>query len=754
MRAAALLLLAALSISAPAYAPPAGGEFVQAVEFPYYLYPRAQWERELVWLKDIGVRTVEFSIPRNWHETGPGHYDFTGETSPRRDLLGLIRILRRLDLRAWVAPALPPGRGSEDWPASPADPAAERAWRKALGQFLATRTINHGGPVAYVEGGDLGIDASPAPSAIRVVQAIAPDALAASREAITRGRGALLWRGVEDSLYPEGWGLNGVWLRRGAVGLNGEEVATAPLRRTAALLRNWGPLLSMMAPLPLKGPGSKLPDGVSVVEAVSPAASAVSVTNRGATPFADDLHVLEPWSKKPMIIPGVKVPPGESLWLPLGVSLGPDGLCRECSNFSGAEHIVYATAELLAIEYENGILAMEFAAPEAGEAVLQFARKPVGPYLAAGKPVEFEWDDKTLRARLRIPAGRDASRRVRVGIAIEEPETSGFFNEAHRLVIGKTNTVSTTYSSAEIARRSRLLLPPGYTAVRSEKTPNEIEYAVAVPDSALHGDWANLALEADGVLLGRARVQLFRPLSVRLRDAAIGLHFGARTEIAVEPATATIDPRAGTNLEIALRNNSPDIQTFRLEAAGEGLEFIPAKTEIAVGGAAERTVSIRVLGNPGGAGLCEWRLRVSGGADLDLPMRAILVPRGQTVAWSADLDGDGTPEWVLESPRARAVFSSRDGGRWMEFTWKDTNVNFLPEQGALAGAGPVEVRAAGDALEFAGQGWKRTVRLVDAALTVEQSTALPRDGMAPEKRGNVALAIERKSANTVVYRLM
>ncbi len=122
MRAAALLLLSVLSIPAPAYAPAARGEFVQAVEFPYYLYPRALWERELVWLKDIGIRTVEFSIPRTWHQTEPGHYDFTGETSPRRDLLGLIRILRRLELQAWVVPSS--ARGQADWPAAPADPAA------------------------------------------------------------------------------------------------------------------------------------------------------------------------------------------------------------------------------------------------------------------------------------------------------------------------------------------------------------------------------------------------------------------------------------------------------------------------------------------------------------------------------------------------------------------------------------------------------------------------------------------------------
>src|SRR5579883_1074003 len=106
MRAAALVLLCGLAAAAPAYAPPQR-EFVQAVEFPYYLYPRALWERELVWLKAIGIHTVEFSIPPDWHTTAPGHYDFTGETRPRRDLLALIRILRRLDMRAWVRP-LPP----------------------------------------------------------------------------------------------------------------------------------------------------------------------------------------------------------------------------------------------------------------------------------------------------------------------------------------------------------------------------------------------------------------------------------------------------------------------------------------------------------------------------------------------------------------------------------------------------------------------------------------------------------------------
>jgi hypothetical protein len=107
---------------------------------------------------------------------------------------------------------------------------------------------------------------------------------------------------------------------------------------------------------------------------------------------------------------------------------------------------------------------------------------------------------------------------------------------------------------------------------------------------------------------------------------------------------------------------------------------------------------------------------------------------------------------VLESPRARAVFSSQDGGRWMEFTWKDTNTNFLPEQGAFAAAGAVEIHAAGDGLEIAGKGWKRTVRLSDATLTVEETPSLPADGLVPMAQGNVHLSMRRMGA-TGVYTL-
>jgi hypothetical protein len=729
-------LFLAFAAAATPVAPAPANDFIQAVEFPYYLYPRALWERELVWIKNLGVRTVEFSVPANWHQQAQGGFDLTGATSPRRDLVGFVRLMRRLGLRAWIRPSTAG--------------AAQTAWQKALQDALATQTASHGGPIAYVEGGTLEIEAGEAPSPVVTIPAGDPDALVRSREAIAGAKGALLWTDVEDKLYPAGWpGNSGPLLHKGAVGMDGEErQSVAPLRRDAALLRNWSPVLASFQPVAMPKPAAgKLPAGVTAVELTSAAASAIAVTNQGTQPFHDELRVIEPVSKRTLAIPNVTVGPGESLWLPLAVSLGQKGLCKECTNFSTAERIVYATAELLTIEYENGILAMEFAAPEDAEAILQLEREPVGPYLAAGKPTRFEWDDKALRVRLQIPANKNGDHRVRIGLAMEEPETSAFFNETRRLIVGQKNLVSTTYSSSDLAARSRLRLPDGYTATAKPRAEEGIDYEVAVPADAVHGDSASLAIEADGMLLGRARLPLFRAATIRITEA-IKMHFG-RTELEVDPPTAVVEPRGGSNVEVAIRNNWPIIQTFRLDAAGSGLEFFPPKQEISIGAMDQRKYLLRVLAGDGVTGVRDWQLKVAGAASAEMAMRLVVLPRGRTVVWSADLDGDGSAEWIIESQRARAVFSSQDGGRWMEFTSKETGANCLPEEGAFAGAGPVEVKAAGDRLEITGRGWKRTVSLTGAALTIEQTGALPVDGLT----GGKSFSIERQGTTRAVYRL-
>ena len=754
------LALAALVMACTSAAPAPQPEFVQAVEFPYYLYPPTLWERELVWLKNIGIRTVEFSIPWNWHQLRPGDFDFTGRTSPRRDVAGFIKLLRRLGLHAWVRP-LPP---VPDWPngGSPAETADRDAWLKQIENLLATQTAAHGGPVEFVEAKGLAIDAGAPPEPVTTVSAIDPQALDHSRRAIEKAHGTLLWKGVEDNLYPAGWrtlsvGEPGSLLKKGAVGLSGDERPTvAALRRSAALLRHWPVLLRNLQPVASARSGEdKLPDSIAIAGLSSPAAGVVSVSNRGTETFHDDLRLYEPAARRTVTIPNVTVPPGESLWLPVNLSLAQNGLCPECSNFSVTERLVYATAELLSIEFENGILAMEFAAPVPGEVVLQLERKPVGPYLAAGTPRDFDWDASAFRARLPIPASNTPDHHVRIGLAIEEPETSGFFNDAHRLIVGQQNTLHTSYSSADVATRSRLRLPAGFSAApKSTGSDDEIDYEVAVPSEALHGDFASFTLEADGMPLGRARLQLFRPVSVRIMEA-MQVHFGQQTELAPEPATIALDARTGGSIEISLRNNWPSIQTYRLEASGAGLTFFPAKAELSIGAMEERRVSMRIFPDEGSGGLRDWKLRVTGDgtSPIELPVRVIAIPRNGTVAWSADLDGDGQSEFILESAKARAVFSAQDGGRWMEFTAKEANTNYLPEQGAFAATGGVGVRVEGDALVFSGPGWQRTVRLSGTVLTVEQTTAIPADALSPMKLNGIELSIQHPSATQAVYKL-
>jgi hypothetical protein len=508
--------------------------------------------------------------------------------------------------------------------------------------------------------------------------------------------------------------------------MSGEESpAAAVLRRNAALLQQWADVLPELRPVPVRPPKGSLPRGVTAFQLLSREGngpSAVSVANAGDGPFESELRVYLPALKRYIVLPKVAIPSGGALWMPVRVPLADPRLCRNCSVFANTDYIAYATAELHFLEYENGILAMEFAAPKAGEVVLQLSRQPNGPFLAAGHPAEFDWDAASMRARLAIPAGRGLGARVRISLAIDAPEMSGFLRDLNRLLIGRANTVNATFSSDALAARSRLRAPNGFLVRQIAQSGAEVAYEVMTPAGAVHGEFVDLALEADGVTLGRARTPLLKPATLRLPQA-IKLHAGA-AEAPVDPPVLIVDPRGGRNLDITIRNHSGEIRTFVIEAEGGGLTFSPAKTEISIGPAMQRDVSLRVFA--GQPGLHKARLRMTGGGEADQPVRLLALPRNQTVAWQADLDGDGIPEHVLENQRARAVFSTA-GGRWLEFVWKDTGQDVLPDQGALAGSERVRIEPADGGLQFRGSGWTRAASLhpTEARLTIEHSGPLP-----------------------------
>jgi len=755
MRTVALFLL----LAGLAPAPEMRHGFVQAVEFPYYAYPPQLWERELVWLKNLGIDTVAFSIPWNWHQEDPETLDLTGRTSPRRDLVGFIRLVKRAGLQAWIRPA-PPIRGWIDsgYPTGlESDRRALRKWLWDLSDTLEPFLALHGGPIAFVEGSPGVFNAPEPPLPVTVVSARSPRALAESRHVFAAGHGSLLWEEVEDMLPPVGWEAAGAPIfRAGAVSMAGDErTPLTPLRRDAALWRYWGGELPAMTRVPpIRLAAGKLPAGVSARQLVAPSrASALCVINQSKNAFAGAFRVFHPPTHRNITLPQIRLAPGEALWLPLDIPLVGGAFCRDCSGFANRDHIVYATAELNAVEFENGVLAMEFSAPEAGEVVLQLSREPSGPLLAAGHPVSFDWDNSTLRARLPIPRGSGPTHRVRIGLAIQPPDSSAFFDDASRFTIGQKNRLQTSYSSEDLAHRSRLLIPQNFHTAADVKSPTEIEYQIDVPADSLHGEWTPLALEADGVMMSRARVQLLRPASVHIREA-IGLHYGSLGELLIAPSLVPVNAVSGREVSITIRNNSPEIRDFVVEAHGDGLEFAPPRIEIAIGGSMERDALIRVFPISSLRGLAPWRLHITGAAEIDVPARFAVIPRRAALAYSTDLDDDGQPEWVLENQHARAVFSSHDGGRCLEFVWKDSDINVLPETGALTGKGSVEVQAIPDgALEFHAGNWRRTVRLAGsgASLTIEQTTPLPAEAIQTGKTGNVVFHITRETPTRAVY---
>jgi hypothetical protein len=659
--------------------------FVQAVEFPYRTFPPQLQERELVWLKNIGIENITAPVARGWTEA---------ETAP------VIKILRRLGMKIYLRPQM----GGP----TPAD----------LHATLATQLVEHGGPVV------IGI---PQPAAR--ISLKSPTALQISRASMV-ARGSLTWIDVEDTRDRSGF-------HRGAVSFNGDEQpVTSVLRRDALLLQYWASILPLMRMQKMTfNPGTKRFYPLSVTELTAPnGVGALSLVNDSASDWTGDVGAYFSPAKQHLAIPNVTVKKGDALFLPVNIPLSDTAFCHNCQALSRNDRIIYATAELTTVEYENGILAMEFNAPTGGEVILQLTSEPSGPYLAGGKPVKFDWDTSSMRARLTIPTGQGATSRTRIGLALQPPDSSAFFTESQPLVIGQANKVATLYSSSEIAQRSRLILPPNFKATKIEPatgdSPLGINYRVDVPADAVHGDHVQLALEADGIQMGHVRLQLLRPASLRIRQA-VALHYGADRELLSDPPLIPVDKPAGRSIDLVIRNNSPEIRSFTLEASGDGLEFLPAKTEISIGGSMEREVALRVFTDQAAPGLHNCKFRLHGAAEVDTAAAVVVIPRDKTVAYSYDLDADGQPEYVLENQHLRAVFTRSDGGRWMEFVWKDSNRNVLPENGVEIGKATLELRA--------------------AALSIERTS--PIEILQPGKFGEATLSIEHPNSTTTVFSL-
>ncbi len=589
--------------------------------------------------------------------------------------------------------------------------ARELIWLKNIG----VRAISAANATPELESlaAEAGVGIETADSKCVRVSALDPRAILKSRVA-AHNLEQVVWTDVESEVAPV--------FKGGAVSLEGTENPSLQMLRREALVWEYWPGVLGSA-----GAEDRQVTGLELAEQRSTAAaSAISVLNSSAKVWHGALTAGMGSVGRKVLIPDVTVPAHDALLLPVDVAFTDPAYCRFCTGMANSERLLYATLELTAIEYENGILSFEFYAPVAGVAVLQLERQPEGPMLAAGHPIAFDWDPDSKRARLPIPQGKGAGQRVRIAIAMTGPDHVADFVDTHVMVLGQTSHVMTEYSPPEIAARSRLILPQGWKATSTSKT-GTAEYAIDVPATRLHGDHAELRIETDGLTISHTRVQLLRPVSIHVAEAE-AVHFGKAGELKSDPPVVTVETPTGRNIAVQLRNNAPEIRTFQVEMKGEGLEFSPEKTEISIGASMEREVSIRVFAGHAAAGVHDAAIRVSGAATEQKAVRFVVMPRGGSVTYSADLLDTGGAQRVWENSRVRAVFSKADGGRWLEFYWKPSGKSLLPADGVFI-ARPVKVELRGDELTIAGVSG---LPVIPAAENV--SVGVKREGLVTEYR--------------------
>ena len=78
--------------------------FMYGAAFFYERLPRDMWADSMTQLKSLGINTLDLYVPWNWHELADGDFDFTGRTSPRRDLDEVLRLAAEMHFEIVLRP--------------------------------------------------------------------------------------------------------------------------------------------------------------------------------------------------------------------------------------------------------------------------------------------------------------------------------------------------------------------------------------------------------------------------------------------------------------------------------------------------------------------------------------------------------------------------------------------------------------------------------------------------------------------------
>ncbi len=78
--------------------------FIYGAAFFYERIPRDRWREALLTYKRLGINTLDLYLMWNWHEPSDTVEDFAGNTDPRRDLLGLLKLAHEFGFKLILRP--------------------------------------------------------------------------------------------------------------------------------------------------------------------------------------------------------------------------------------------------------------------------------------------------------------------------------------------------------------------------------------------------------------------------------------------------------------------------------------------------------------------------------------------------------------------------------------------------------------------------------------------------------------------------
>lgn len=129
--------------------------FLYGGEIHYFRIPISHWRERLNQAQALGITVISTYIPWIWHEIIPGHYDFTGQSHPQRNLVQFMQLARDMGFLVFVRPGpyVMAELKNEGLPSWLLDQHPEIIARDGHGNLHPTRMVSYLHPMflSYVE---------------------------------------------------------------------------------------------------------------------------------------------------------------------------------------------------------------------------------------------------------------------------------------------------------------------------------------------------------------------------------------------------------------------------------------------------------------------------------------------------------------------------------------------------------------------------------------------------------------------------